>query len=183
MYTGINLHSSAPARKEESAVDLLLACHQRIRHFVSVARKIAEAEYIPCDQICDAAADVHRYFTVAFPLHEADETLSVEPRLKYETGTELARAAEDMLHQHTEINRLLRQLLPLWDALCREPEELSAFADRLRMLSLEFERLWLSHLELEERSVIPAIDRLAAEQRQEIVKEMHERRRPMENVA
>ncbi len=183
MYTGINLHSSVPTRKEESAVDMLLACHQRIRHFVSVARKIAEAEDVPCDQICDAAADVHRYFTVAFPLHEADETLSVEPRLDYEGDTRLANASREMLRQHFEINTLLRQLLPLWDALCREPEELPDFADRLRKLSTEFETLWLSHLKLEEDSVIPAIHQLTSEQREQILQEMRERRRPMENVA
>lgn len=183
MYTGINLHSSAPTHKEESAIDMLLACHQRIRHFVTVATKIAEAEDVPCDQICDAAADVHRYFTVAFPLHEADETLSVEPRLNYEPGTELARASQEMLRQHNEINTLLRQLLPLWDALCREPEELPEFSATLRGLSARFEALWFSHLRLEEEIVIPAIYQLTAESREQILTEMRERRHPEENVA
>ncbi len=142
-----------------------------------MAKKIAEAEDVPADQICDAAADVHRYFTVAFPLHEADETLSVEPRLNYEPGTELAYASQEMLRQHREINTLLRQLIPLWDALCREPEELPEFSATLRALSVRFEALWFSHLKLEEETVIPAVGRLHAEKRAEILKEMRERRR------
>ncbi len=183
MYTGINLHSSAPTRKEESAAAMLLACHERIRHFVSVARKIAEAEDVPCDQICDAAADIHRYFTIAFPLHEADETLSVEPRLALEAGSDIARATTEMLRQHKELNVILHQLLPLWDALCRKPEELPDFAERLRTLSRRFEALWTSHLKLEEESVIPALHQLSAEAREQILEEMQERRRARHSAA
>lgn len=181
MFTGINLPSaSASEPKEPTPVGLLLACHERIRHFTAVARRVAEAGKAPLDQIADAAADVHRYFTVALPLHEADETLSVEPRL---SAAVPASASEQMLAQHREIKTLLRQLVPLWDALCREPEELPAFSPRLFELSCQFERLCDVHLKLEEETVFPAINQLSAPEQDEILREMRERRQGQEQAA
>lgn len=185
MFTGINpVPDTSSPKKEENAVDMLTACHQRIRHFTALAKKIAECENTSPDQICDAAADVHRYFTLALPLHEADETLSVEPRLQNAvSGSEEARAAKEMLRQHLEINAVLRQLLPLWDALCREPEKSKEFSSRLLSLTAEFETLWASHLKLEEEAVFPAINRLSQSERDDIVREIRDRRRTQENAA
>jgi hemerythrin-like domain-containing protein len=184
MFTGFNLPSDPTSKpKEQTPVDLLLACHDRIRHFAAVARRIAESVNAPLDEIADAAAVVHRYFTVAFPLHEADETLSVEPRLSVTVpGSAATLASEQMLVQHREIDRLLAQLIPLWDALCRKPEELPEFSPRLLELSPQFEKLWDSHLRLEEETVFPAINRLAALHQGEILQEMRERRQGHENA-
>jgi hemerythrin-like domain-containing protein len=185
MFTGINLPSISVSKSiEPTPLDLLLACHERIRHFSAVARRIAESANAPLDQIADAAADVHRYFTVALPLHEADETVSVEPRLSAAVpGCAAALASEQMLVQHKEINMLLRQLLALWDALCREPEELPAFSPRLLELSAQFEKLWDAHLKLEEETVFPAINQLSAPDQDEILREMRERRQGQEYAA
>ncbi len=185
MFTGINLRPNTSHTKiEENAIDMLVSCHERIRRFTALARKIAECSEASPDQICDAAADVHRYFTVALPLHEADETLSVEPRLQAAApGSEEALAAQEMLRQHTRINAVLRQLLPLWDALCREPEKSSEFSPRLLQLTSEFEALWAVHLKLEEETVFPAIRQLDDSEKDEILREMRERRRFQENAA
>lgn len=167
-------YTPASQPTDPTLADLLLACHERIRHFTAVARRIAEARGAPLDQIADAAADVHRYFTVAFPLHEADEILSIAPRLTALSGT-TALAGEEALAQNREINILLRQLVPLWDALCREPEELPAFSPRLLDLSSQLENLCDAHLRLEEETVFPAINQLSAPDQREILKEMSER--------
>ena len=55
----------------EDAVDLLIGCHQRIRHFTAVAVKLAHAQGATADEIRQAAAGVQRYYSVSLPLHEA----------------------------------------------------------------------------------------------------------------
>src|SRR5512146_1529878 len=185
MFTGINLRpADSPTKSEENAVDMLLSCHERIRRFTALARKIAECKEASPEQICDAAADVHRYFTIALPLHEADETISIEPRLQASApDSEAGHAAREMIRQHGAINAVLRQLLPLWDALCREPEKSPDFSPRLLALTSDFETLWASHLKLEEEFVFPAVDRLSPSEKTEILREMRERRRIQENAA
>ncbi len=59
--------------KIEDAVDLLVGCHQRIHHFTGVAVKLAHAHGATADEIRQAAAGVHRYYSVSLPLHEADD--------------------------------------------------------------------------------------------------------------
>jgi hypothetical protein len=177
MFPGIRT-SPAAVPKEETPQELLLSCHQRIRHFSALSRRIAETPDAPLEQVADAAEAVHRYFSVALPLHEADENASIDPRLHVAAPREIAEASEEMVRQHREINVLLRQLLPLWDALCREPEKLAEFAPRLHKLSSEFEERWEAHLKLEEEVVFPAIERcLPRSEVDAILREMKERRR------
>lgn len=184
MFTGIKIHPDQNAGKEETAVDMLLGCHQRIRHFAGVIQRIAGSKGASLDEISDASADVHRYFTVSLPLHEADETSSVEPRLQAAVpGSEAARAARVMIQQHVRINALLHQLLPIVDALCRSPELLDRFAPRMTELASEFQSLWDTHLKLEEETVFPAINLLPETERRQMVAEMRERRRSQQSAA
>lgn len=177
MLTGIRTPNLTA--NEESPSDLLLGCHQRIRHFTAMARRIAEAVNAPAEEICNAAEAVHRYFSVALPLHEADENVSIDPRLHAAAPPgEIAQASEEMVRQHRDINAVLKQLLPLWDALCREPEKLPSFAPRLLQLSTELGRLWDVHLRLEEEIVFPAINKyLSPQDVAMILSEMRERRK------
>lgn len=176
MLHGIGIPSSAGS-KEETPTELLLGCHQRIRYFSAMSRRIAENTAAPLEQIADAAETVYRYFHVALPMHEADENVSIDPRLHAAAPLELAEASDEMVRQHRTINSLLQQLLPLWDALCREPEKLTGFAPRLRALSAEFEKLWEIHLKLEEEVIFPAIERcLPKPEIDAILREMRERR-------
>ena len=55
------------------AVDLLLECHQRIRAFLDLADRLGPPGPDPAQAVADAAARVHRYFTLALPLHARDE--------------------------------------------------------------------------------------------------------------
>jgi hypothetical protein len=57
----------------EDAVDLLLACHARIRHFLALALRAGDD--------AEAIAAVRRYFTEALPLHIADEDELLAPRV------------------------------------------------------------------------------------------------------
>lgn len=175
MLTGIRTPNLNPAQKHETPLDLLLGCHERIRHFTAVARRMAENPGAPIEQVSDAAESVYRYFSVALPLHEADENISLDPRLQ--AAGEAAQASEEMVLQHKEINRVLKQLLPLWDALCREPEKLPGFSSRLLRLTSELEQLWHVHLRLEEETVFPAIKRLPYGELASMLEEMKARRR------
>ena len=65
--------AKTPRNTTEDAVELLTGCHDRIRHFTSVAVKLAHAQGATRDEIGNAAGAVHRYYCVSLPLHEADE--------------------------------------------------------------------------------------------------------------
>src|SRR5512140_1897216 len=80
VITEIKLGKSA-TQVEQDAVDMLLACHQRIRNFTGIALRLAEVEGAGAPEIANAAEAVHRYYAIALPLHEADENESVYPRL------------------------------------------------------------------------------------------------------
>ncbi len=64
------------------AVGLLLECHERIRSFLALARRIAEVGPSAPGTVPEAAARVRRYFTEALPLHARDEEESILPRLR-----------------------------------------------------------------------------------------------------
>src|SRR5512138_2428637 len=82
-------------------VDALLDCHQRIREFTSLAVRLAGARGLPDEEIRDAAARVHRYFSVALPLHARDEEESLLPRLEG-LDPDVDRELAEMMREHAE---------------------------------------------------------------------------------
>lgn len=165
------------AQTEETAVDLLLGCHQRIRHFTDVALRLAQNPDASAGDRTEAAKAVLRYFTVALPLHEADENDSVYPRLRTVlTQGALAEANEAMVDQHRGINSALTELIPHWRAIESHPE-LQAQLPGLLALTERLQGLWEIHLKLEEEQVIPAMRQyLRQEVLDEIRREMRQRR-------
>jgi len=144
------------ANEPEDAISLLLGCHQRIRHFTQVALRLAENPHAPASDRADAARSVLRYFQIALPLHEADENESVYPRLheKLRAG-ELSEANETMVRQHTEIDRVIADLIPRWQSHL-DSGQVSADANLLAITE-HLQQLWAIHLALEEEQVIPAM--------------------------
>lgn len=171
---------SAPtpvAKKEESAAELLIGCHNRIRHFTAMSAALAEAGSRPLREIADAAQAIHRYFSVALPLHEADENESLHPRLHKAAPAAIAAAADEMVRQHLGIDVLVDELLPLWDNLQREPQNLPVLAPALRDKTTWLLQLWDEHLALEEQTVFPAMQQFLSPQELEAIRqEMHRRR-------
>ena len=165
--------------KEQDAVDLLLACHSRIRNFTAIAHRLAEAKGAAPAEIANAAEAVHRYYTVALPLHEADENETVYPRLRAAMTAAGAppAAVEAMVEQHGPIDALVAELVPLWDRLKSAPESLTACAQPMADKCARLQALWDEHLSLEEENVFPAIRRYLDEPTvREMTAEMRARR-------
>lgn len=155
---------------KETPASLVLDCHQRIRSFTQLSVRLAEAD-APESELAEAAARVHRYFTVALPLHVADEEESIAPRLLL-VASQVADAIERMEREHLEHVDLLARLISAWAALkrgARPPSELSANARQLQA-ALD------AHLEAEERIIVPALAALPETDARAILQEMRRRR-------
>ncbi len=164
----------------EDAISLLLGCHDRIRHFTEVGARLAQSPQAPASDRIEAARAVLRYYTVALPLHEADENESVYPRLKRALPPgELAHANQQMLEQHAGINASVAELVPMWQQIERDPQSQNELGERLRLRTEHLRALWNVHLTLEEEQVIPAMRKyLAAADMSAIAQEMRDRRQP-----
>lgn len=158
------------------AVDLLLECHDRIRSFLALARRIAEAGPGGAEGVSEAADRVRRYFGEALPLHARDEEESVLPRLR---GRDPAvdAALGTMAREHEEHERPLRVLVDACAGLARDPARHAELARVLLAATAELERHFAAHLRREEEVIFPAVRRLLdpASDR-DIVRELRARR-------
>lgn len=170
------LHSIGRKQHSEELVDLLLACHGRIRTFVEMAAAIGERTDVPDDEVVDGSARIARYFAEALPLHEEDEEVSVLPRL-HGRSFELDVALERMAEEHDRHAAVIRQLRTLCASLGTSPRDATtraALAHTARLLAVAI----LPHLEAEERVVFPAIRTLLTiDEQRAIVAELRARRR------
>ena len=158
----VGTNSSEPGR--EDAVTLLLACHDRIRHFTGLADRLARNPGSPARDRQDAAGAVLRYYQVALPLHEVDENESIYPRLHKNLPPGYLAANESMVQQHTAIDALVAELLPMWQAIADNPEAQTRVSDELRDRVKQLQQLWTTHLRLEEQDVVPAMRAFLSEQ-------------------
>lgn len=164
-------------RTHDDVVDLLLDCHGRIRAFSRLAERIADARGTPEAEIAEAAARVRRYFSVALPLHVADEEESILPRL---SGKDAAvdAALRRMEEEHDGHVEPLRRLVEICAALAERPADLDAHRARLGQVAGALVRAFDAHLAAEEETVFPAIRTLLdSEERAAIFREVRARRR------
>jgi iron-sulfur cluster repair protein YtfE (RIC family) len=143
----------------DDAVDLLLECHERIRSFLALARRIAEVGPSEPGSVPDAAARVRRYFTEALPLHAQDEEESILPRL-HGLDASVDADLEAMSREHREHERPLGVLVGACDQLARAPERLPELAPAVSRAAGELERHFAEHLRREEAVIFPAVRRL-----------------------
>jgi iron-sulfur cluster repair protein YtfE (RIC family) len=158
------------------AVDLLLECHQRIRSFLALARRIAEVGPSSPEEVAEAAARVRRYFTEALPLHAQDEEASILPRLR---GRDPRVDAEldAMAREHREHERPMGELVAACERLARAPEEISDLASVVGRAAGELERHFVEHLGREETVIFPAMRRLLDRSADAaVMRELRERR-------
>ena len=93
---------------------MLGACHDRLRYFSELATLLASRLDASAEDVSDAARRLRTYFTVALPLHEADEELSLAPRLLASSnGASVAEALGLMNEQHGLLHVVLEVHLAL----------------------------------------------------------------------
>ncbi len=169
---------SSARLKFEDAVDILLSCHQRIRHFTGVAVKLAHAQGATFEEIVQAAAAVHRYYSVSLPLHEADEEQTLRPRLDVLRDDKVHHALLAMSDQHQAIDDLLERLLPLLIMVKSNPESLHAAGGEMCTITKALDEMFRAHLQMEEEVIFPAIRQTLPEVTQEeMLREMQQRRK------
>jgi iron-sulfur cluster repair protein YtfE (RIC family) len=159
---------------EGDLVDLLLACHARIRKFAALAVTVAQRQDFPGDEVAEACVQVHRYFSEALPLHVADEDESILPRLQG-ASPEIDHALQTMRDQHVEHGPKLRSLLRLTEAL-RVTSDAAAWKSELAVVADDLEQELHAHLAMEESILFPALRGLPGSIQAEIVTELRERR-------
>ena len=164
--------------KSQDAVDLLIGCHQRIRHFTGVAIRLAHAQGAEADEVVQAASGAHRYYTISLPLHEADEEETVRPRLNALDDQKLRHALLAMTDQHQAIDDLLERLLPLLVMVQNNPQTIHAAGSEMCGISQALDEMFRAHLQLEEEVIFPAIrSGLPEGVRGEMLREMQGRRK------
>ena len=162
----------------EDALDLLLGCHERIRHFTATAAKLAHAQSASSYEIRQAAAGVYRYYSISLPLHEADEEVTLRPRLDAVGDGRVRHALAAMHDQHLAIDELIERLLPLLQLLERNPAALQEAGGEMCAITKALDEVFGAHLQLEEEVIFPAIrDKLSEQVRSEMLAEMQNRRR------
>jgi hemerythrin-like domain-containing protein len=167
---------ASPSPRSEDVPEVLVDCHQRMRQFTALAVELAAHRAATADEVREVAAKVHRYFTIALPLHEEDEEASVFPRLLVhapQLGPCIASLREDHAAHAQHVARLL--------AVCEQLQAAPERADELRVSLGEEARAlsdaWRVHLAAEEGDVFPALrTALSADDRKAIREEMKERR-------
>ncbi len=175
----LKIQSPAQPAAAEDAVDLLLECHGRIRYFTELALQLATVENARPSEIANAADRVVRYFSIALPLHSADEDESLAPRLRaVGLDDQLLEAVEAMTAQHHEIHRVTDEVVSFARLLIDRPELLPDVSSQLAAAVRRLDALFGVHLSAEESLIFPfARRRLSADDQQAIVSELRARRR------
>jgi len=165
-----------PPQEPSDIVDQLKECHDRIRTFISLAARLASTDVISDIEVREAAARVTRYFSEALPLHVADEEESILPRLHGKTA-ELDAALSEMHGEHREHEPQVETLLGVCRKLQTLPENLNELRPTLLASATKLGQEFLSHLDKEEKVILPAIRQLATvEERDAMLRELRARR-------
>ncbi len=155
---------------DDSVVGALLACHERIRRFAAMAEAVATRPEAPAGERAEAAAGVVRYFTIALPLHAADEDESIGPRLR---GVDAVRA--ELAAEHRAHDALIAPVVAACRAIVAAPATARPdFAAAAAALTAAM----ATHLAREEAVVFPAVAALPPALQAEIRAEMLARRAP-----
>ena len=145
-----------PAAETGDVVDLLLACHERIRFFIDLAIRIGDTADASNEEIRDAAARIVRYFSESLPLHVADEEESIIPRLSGRDAA-LDRTFESIRREHSAHDHDLKSLLKICGDLQAAREPAAETRQELRDIAVNLRQQFQIHLSEEEQVVLPAI--------------------------
>lgn len=165
-----------PRDKTDDLVDLLAACHRRIREHLSLARRLAAAgDDIPADEVQATALRIRRYFEIALPQHRADEEEDIAPRLRGKDA-ELDAMLEAMEAEHVLHEAPVERLVALCRAIEQDAQVLRVHQADLAVVTDALVRDFATHLEAEERLMFPALRMMPRAERDEIRAKLRARR-------
>ena len=169
-----------PVKSSVDIVDILLACHDRIRRFSDAAVRLAaqgtSATEVGEAEVGEAAARIRYYFRASFPSHLEDEDDTVLPRL-HGLGADVDDALATMERDHEDHAPALTRLLELCDALVEDPCQHAAVATELGEVAATLRDQFARHLAMEEATILPAIrERLSHDVQAEMLYEARARR-------
>ena len=168
----MTIRITTDAIADERPLELLYACHERVRRFTALAGRLAAhvADHGADEQARDAASQILRYFELSLPNHHADEEEDVFPALRGLNDVALAGAIAALEAEHAVLDTLWQEAAPWLRAVAQgearvAPETLAQFV-----------AAYAVHTEREEREVFSAIDRLPASTVDAIAQRMRARR-------
>ncbi len=169
---------SQPGEQPVDVIETLFACHDRMRRAARHAERLATDVGVPEREVQEGAASLVAYFRVALPQHQADEDLSIRPRLhELDVPLETREALAQMSEQHVRFERDLEDVLPLWEALARDGSRLAAMPSWFVTVTTRLREELEAHLALEEETIYPAVRHyLSADSEAAILREMRGRR-------
>jgi hemerythrin-like domain-containing protein len=167
---------AAPPPRSDEVPDVLVDCHLRLRHFTGLAVELAAQQRPAPGQVREVATQVHRYFTVALPLHEEDEERSLFPRLLARVPT-LAQTIRALREAHEVHAVRVGALVALCHELQTWPERFPALREEVAKAAAVLAETWQVHFTTEESELFPpAKTMLTTEDRGAIREEMRARR-------
>lgn len=148
---------ATPAASFDEPVELLMACHERVRHYASLSCKLAEhlRQHGVDDQARAAAAAILRYFDVAAPLHHQDEDDDLFPLLSSRADEALQHRIAAITAEHAELGGLWQQVRVLLAKLAQ-----GEAADLPQSLVETFAQRYCAHAQSEDDAVYPWAGRL-----------------------
>ena len=157
---------------EERPLELLYACHDKVRRFTTLAGRLAEhlATHGADAQARDAAAQILRYFELSLPNHHADEEEDVFPALRSLNDVAISAAIAALEAEHGVLHALWEEVSP-WLRRVEQGEATPAPQGLA-----QFVADYAVHAEREEREVFSAIERLPVDVVDAIAQRMRARR-------
>ena len=154
---------------------LLRACHEKVTRFTTLAQRLqAHVRAHGADaQAQEAAQSVLRYFTLAAPLHHADEDENLFVALRGLGQPDLTARIDALQAEHDALGEHWAQMRPWLQAIAHgdaqhAPEpDVDGFATRYR-----------AHAQAEEAEVYPHAAALSPQALRDLAEAMVARRRP-----
>ncbi len=164
---------AAPDVVAERPLELLYACHDKVRHFSALIGQLAPhvaAKGVDAEA-SQAAANVLRYFELALPHHHADEEEDIFPALRSLHELKLNAAIDAVQAEHLLLDTLWQQVRPWLNRIAQgaKPEATPAVLP-------QFVKTYPAHAAREEKDIFSAIERLPAAEVDRIAQRMRQRR-------
>ncbi len=141
----------------DEPVALLMACHDRVRHYANLVQKLAAhiQENGADQQARDAAVAIMRYFDVAAPLHHQDEDDDLFPLLFQYGDDALREKIAAITAEHAELGALWQQVRACQSAIAE-----GSGTSLPGALAETFARRYPAHAGIEDEQIYPLAEKL-----------------------